>query len=148
MVLFFAVASIAFWFQSAPDIRFGSVYFYILFAAAIALLMSTSRHKSILRILIFGIFIYQTVTLAPNFLFDYNPQLFTFAYTKQRKLVKVIASPEGEHPPLYIYMPAEDNKCGNAPLPCTPYAGGKLHSHQRIRQRVPGDLSKGFLPPQ
>jgi hypothetical protein len=148
LVFLFAATSILFWFQSAPEIRFGSIYFYILYAAAIILLWKSSQHKALLRILVFGIFAYSIVTQLPAFIFDREPQLFTFAYTKQPKLVKVVASPQGENPPLYIYMPAEGNQCGDAPLPCTPYAGGLLHSHMFIRQRVPGDLSKGFLPPQ
>ena len=100
-----------------------------------------------MKIFIYVIFIYQVALNLPAFFMAAEPHLFTFPYTQPQKLNRVVASPAGENPPLYIYMPAEDNKCGDSPIPCTPYAGGLLHVHQQIRQRVPGDLSKGFLPP-
>lgn len=147
LVLAFAATSILFWFYSAPDIRFGSIYFYILFAASVALLYEGSAYKNVIKVFAFVIFIYQIAGQVPAYYFDGRPSLFTFPYLKPFKLNRVVASPPGEDPPLYIYMPAEGNQCGNSPIPCTPYAGGLLHVHQAIRQRVPGDLSKGFLPP-
>lgn len=146
-LLIFAAASILFWFSSAPDVRFGSTYFYVLFASSIIFLFEGSTNKNIMKIFIYVIFIYQMALNLPAFYMATEPHLFTFPYTQPRKLNRVVASPAGENPPLYIYMPAQDNKCGDSPIPCTPYAGGLLHLHQRIRQRVPGDLSKGFLPP-
>jgi hypothetical protein len=147
VLILFASASILFWFFTAPGVRFGSIYFHILFAGSVLLLFEGSAYKNVLKIFIFVVFIYQVARELPGFFMAGEPHLFTFPYTKPRKLNRVVASPQGENPPLYIYMPAEDNKCGDSPLPCTPYAGGLLHSHQTIRQRVPGDLSKGFLPP-
>jgi hypothetical protein len=148
LLLLFAIASILFWFISAPDLRFGSIYFFIFFACSIALLFEGSKYKNVLNIFIYGIFIYQIISQIPSYYIDRSPDLFTFAYTKSAKLTRVIASPPNEKPPLYIYMPLEGNQCGNSPIPCTPYAGGLLHNHFQIRQRVPGDLSKGFLPPK
>jgi hypothetical protein len=147
LLILFAVASIFFWFFSAPGLRFGSIYFYILFAGAVVLLYEGSAYKHLLKVFIFMVFIYQVAREIPGFYTVAGARLFVFPYTKPEKLNRVVASPRGENPPLYIYMPAEGNKCGNSPLPCTPYAGGLLHSHQLIRQRVPGDISKGFLPP-
>jgi len=147
VLVLFTLASIVFWFTSAPDVRFGSVYFYILFASSIVLLAGGKEHQPIFRTLIYLIFIHRTAQQLPAFVFDREPFLFTLPFTGQPNLVKVVGSPEGENPPLTIYMPAQGNKCGNSPLPCTPYAGGLLHQHQKIRQRKPGDLSKGFLPP-
>ena len=147
LLILFAAASLLLWFSSAPGLRFGSIYFYILFAGSVVLLYEGSAFKRILKPFIFMVFIYQVAHEIPGFYMAEAPHLFTFPYTQPAKLNRVVASPAGEDPPLYIYMPAEGNKCGDSPLPCTPYAGGLLHSHQLIRQRVPGDLSKGFLPP-
>jgi hypothetical protein len=147
MLLLFSAVSVLFWFISAPEVRFGSVYFFMLFAAAIVLLFEGSPYKKILKVLIYVAFIYPLIdNRTPGFYTPIGPKLFTFAYTPPRKLVKVVGSPPGEDPPLYIYMPAEGDACGNSPIPCTPYAGGYLHNHRPIRQRVPGDISKGFLP--
>jgi hypothetical protein len=142
----FAAASILFWFFSAPDIRFGSIYFYIFLAGSTILLFEASRHKAVLSTIIYIACIHQVIQQLPAYGTNRPPDLFTFGYTKPQPLVKVIASPPGENPPLYIYMPAQGNACGGSPLPCTPYAGGLLHNHQLLRQRKPGDLSKGFLP--
>ncbi|MEO8582764.1 MAG: hypothetical protein ABI415_03145 [Flavitalea sp.] len=145
LLCIFSLASILFWFISAPDVRFGSVYFFIFFASSVVILIETTKHKTFLKILIFTAFTYQLTYVLSGIFIDRAFYLFTFAYTKNPKLVHVIASPKGQTPPLYIYMPAEGNQCGNSPLPCSPYAGGLLDNHQLIRQRVPGDLSKGFL---
>lgn len=147
LLITFSIISILFWFVSAPDVRFGSVYFFIFFASVVVLLYEATKYKDALKVLIYAGFVYQVVHLTPAYLLDRPPSLFTLAYTQQPKVGKVVASPAGEDPPLYIYMPVEGNLCGNAPVPCTPYAGGLLHIHQQIRQRVPGDLSKGFLAP-
>jgi hypothetical protein len=147
MLLLFSAASIAFWFASAPDVRFGSVYFFMFFAAAIVLLFEGSPYKKILKVLIYVAFIYPLMdNNTPGFYTQTGPKLFTFAYTAPRKLVKVVASPPDEKPALYIYMPVDHRACGNSPIPCSPYAGGYLNHHRLIRQRVPGDLSRGFLP--
>jgi len=145
LLIVFSLASIVFWFISAPDLRFGSIYFFIFFASSVALLYEGSKYKNVLKNLIYVLFIVQITREIPGYYIDRAPGLFTFAYTEVPKLVRVIGSPPDQKPELYIYMPLEGNQCGNSPIPCTPYAGGLLHSHHFIRQRVPGDLSKGFL---
>ena len=143
---FFGAACIFFWFISAPELRFGSIYFFIFFAVSMVLLYEGSRYKSVIKVFICFLFIYQVINRIPSYVIDRKPALFTLPYTAPLKLRKVTGSPPGENPPLYIYMPAEGDACGNSPIPCTPYAGGFLQHHRLIRQRVPGDLSKGFLP--
>ena len=145
-LVLFSVLNILFWFISAPEVRFGSIFFFIFFASSIVLLYETSRYKSILKILIFMLFLHQIVYRLPSYNIDRGPRFFTFAYTRPLELKRTVASPPGEKPEFYIYMPAKGDACGNSPLPCTPYAGGFLHNHRWIRQRVAGDMSKGFLP--
>jgi hypothetical protein len=146
VVLLFGALSIVFWFISAPEIRFGSIYFFVFFAACAIFLYEGSKYKSVIGVFIMILFIYQVVNRMPSYVFDRGPDLFTFAYTKPLKLRQVVGSPPDENPPLTLYMPAEGDACGNSPLPCTPYAGGFLQQHRLLRQRVPGDISKGFLP--
>lgn len=146
LLVLFSIGSIIFWFVSAPDLRFGFVYFYIFLASAIILLYEGSRYKYLLKTGIFILFFIQITTEWSNFIIDRDPRLFTFEQTNQPKLNRVVASPPDQKPELYIYMPAEGTYCGNSPLPCTPYAGGYTHEHRPIRSRVPGDISKGFLP--
>lgn len=145
-LVFFGAACIFFWFISAPEIRFGSIYFFIFFAVSIVLLYESSRYKNVIKVFVYFLFIYQVTNRIPSYVIDRKPDLFTLPYTAPLKLRKVIGSPPDENPPLYIYMPAQGDACGNSPIPCTPYAGGFLQNHRLIRQRVPGDLSKGFLP--
>ena len=57
LVLFSAI-SILFWFISAPELRFGSIYFFIFFAGSAVLLYEGSKHKNVLKILVYAIFIY------------------------------------------------------------------------------------------
>ena len=145
-LVFFGAACIFFWFISAPEIRFGSIYFFIFFAVSIVLLYEGSRYKNVLKVFVYLLFIYQVINRIPSYVIDRKPDLFTLPYTAPLKLRKVKGSPPDENPPLYIYMPVEGDACGNSPIPCTPYAGGFLQNHRLIRQREPGDLSKGFLP--
>lgn len=146
LLVLFSFASIAMWFITAPELRFGSIYFFLFFAGSVVLFYEGSRYKRVLNVIIPIIFVSQIIYRLPSYVFNVKPKLFTFEYTKQPKLKQVIGSPPGEEPALMLYMPEVGDACGNSPLPCTPYAGGYLHNHQFIKQRVPGDISKGFLP--
>jgi hypothetical protein len=145
-LLIFSLSGILFLFISAPDLRFGSFYFYILFASAVILVYENSSLKKGLLRIIFIVSLFLIHKEMSWFVFDREPNLFTFSYVKPLELNKILVSPKGEDPPLYIYMPVEGDACGNSPIPCSPYAGGFLHNHRGLRQRVPGNISKGFLP--
>jgi hypothetical protein len=146
LLVLFSVASIALWFTSAPDLRFGSIYFFLFFAGSVVLFYEGSRYKQVLNVIIPIVFVGQIIYRMPSYVFNVKPKLFTFVYTKQPKLKQVVGSPPGEEPALMLYMPEVGDGCGNSPLPCTPYAGGFLHNHRFIKQREPGNISKGFLP--
>ena len=47
----------------------------------------------------------------------------------------------GQYPPLIIYKPTgDDDRCGNSPLPCSPY----ITADSDIELRTPGELASGF----
>ncbi|MBO7484675.1 MAG: hypothetical protein J6T84_01270 [Spirochaetaceae bacterium] len=123
--------NIGFWFYSAPDFRFGSVFFFIFFAFNIYFL--NINIKFITKEIIFVSFV------------------FFFCETHQRDLVqlffpaKVQSLPchpveldNGHNPPLTVYVPDKGDQTGDATLPCTPYPNDKL------KLLKPGNIKSGF----
>ncbi len=133
-ILFFNIIillNIAFWFYSAPDFRFGSVFFFIFFAFNIYFLNINVSFIS--KEIIFVSFV------------------FFFCETHQRELVQLVFPPRvqslpchsvelnnGQNPPLTVYVPDTGDQTGDAPLPCAPSANHKLKLIE------PGNIKRGF----
>ena len=124
-----ACACVAYWFVGAPDLRFGAVFFWILFAVAVAPLLERERQLTF-------------VVCAALVLWNNG------------HAVKVVGStmiPEDELRPtkvetftrdgasFEINVPTDADLCGDAPLPCSSSLGV-------ARMRRPGTPQRGFLP--
>ena len=67
---------------------------------------------------------------------------FSFFEVRKEKsfeVSEVVVSPDNEFPPLKVLLPVGDDRCGNSEIPCVP-------RNETVRQRIPSDISAGFLP--
>lgn len=127
---------------TAPDFRFGRVFFWLFFASvgsyfAVTFLANKPWFKSIfLPLPILFIFV-----VAWPLRIDGAPILRSIRWEQSQPLKQILVKPVDGSPPFYVYEPlGESDLCGNSPLPCTPYP------KNTIREIVPGDISKGFAP--
>lgn len=126
--------SLMLWFVAAPDLRFGSVYFWLLFIflalPKLTSVMSKQKDEvwSVFLVLLVGL----TAGIFPLMdEVDFNlvniPPKQTFAVERSDFI-----------PQAYIPT-TDDPRCGDSVLPCMPYP-------ENIRFVDPTDISKGFLP--
>lgn len=139
VVLGLTLANLAGWFASAPDIRFGSAYFWIFFAAAVACLFrkhvaSGMRHGE--RLALRCAF----VALIALFIFFYQRGSHVServwlepAPAVQGNAVSVQIQPNDGSEPFEVFIPhGEVKECANGPVPCTnePNGGFCLRNQQ------------------
>jgi len=141
---------LCYWFFSAPDLRFGVVFFQVFFALGLAFAMQQAlwletwethcvnflQNRRAYHALS-AVFLIITVSICIGQL-----------HTSKRSVVHVGSIPSREllsrpldtsvAPPVLLFFPANGDQCGNSPLPCAPY------DNLRLRLRVPGDLGGGF----
>ena len=153
MPMFFGVwvaICLLYWFVTAPDLRFGIIFFQIFFSLGIAFAF------------------YQTTWIAAwearcaNFLQNRRSYFITLTvllfiatsvsfvtlYSSKRSIFHVGSIPSRElssrildatvSPPVLLFFPASGDQCGNSPLPCAPW------DDPRLRMRIPGDIGGGF----
>ena len=149
MVTLYGVLSLALWFYGAPALRMGRVYFWIFFAIAclpVMLYIKIQTEKKVGRMVYLAFFLVITFVfyIYPHqFFAREKPTLLTLKKPPFWPVAKVAIN--NDRPPLEIYVPLPGQRyplCGNSPLPCT--HDPKSLVTNRVRQRVPGDLSKGF----
>jgi hypothetical protein len=150
MVTLYGALSLAIWFYGGPDIRLGQVYFWIFFAiACLPVMLHTKIRTGKMpgRLTYLAIFLSITFVFLnyPHHLFARErPGLLTLKKPQFWPVAKVAVN--NDRPPLEVYVPLPVRRypwCGNSPLPCTPNAKSLVTN--RVRQRVPGELSKGFM---
>ncbi len=141
LVILPAIASLLFWFFTAPSLRFANALMFLLFLSSF-MLFFTSIRKYVNTKILFSI-------LGLVFLFG-NINLFMYVYEHPKCLTKLSA--QGWHAPkkvplvkkvtktgLEIYTPQKGDQCWDSELPCTPYFNGLL------KLRVDGDIASGFM---
>lgn len=124
-----ALACVVYWFLGAPDVRFGGVFFWVLFAVSLTPLLE--RDRALTFIVCAGL-----------------------VWWNDGHVVRIVdgaAIPVDEHPPTRtdtmvrdgatfdINVPTQGDLCGDAPLPCSNTLG-------EGRMREPGALARGFMP--
>lgn len=133
--------SLVFWFLTAPDPRFAGSVFWILVTGIIALNVQTFGLARInVAHAMLCIWVLLTVYMAWS-----NRNHFASAssgpgpdagfHPVPRAAMKTFVTRSG----LTLYVPCKPDWSWDAPLPNTPYPNAYL------RQRTPGDLSKGFI---
>ena len=136
-----SLIGILFFVISAPDFRFGSVYFWVFFASVGSSFFVgiTSKYPKLS-----AIFMVLSILLA---IFAYWPpridseiMLKSIRWDQSMSKGVYLIRPKDGSNPFYVYTTKEDGNCGNSELPCTSVVS------DNIKEIVPGDISKGFAP--
>lgn len=140
-LVFINLIGIVLVFFLAPDIRYAYQYFWVLVAVSlIPILVNFLKANSQMWLLLYLIVIALSFSVAGFFpRLSKKPTLFSLDAEGSKPVRALIAS-EGEEPPLILWVPQAGDQCGNSQIPCSTEV-------RNLRQRVPGDISKGFLPP-
>lgn len=131
--------SIAYVFWTAPDLRFGAIFIWIFFAAAltpfIVLIINKFHQSSVFLLVIWSTFLF-TVSLP----FRFPGIVLIRSIRKELPLTtkNVLFNQSEPKNQFSVFIPEDGELCGNSDLPCTP----ELNN---IREIVPGDISKGFV---
>lgn len=150
-VALYGALSLAIWFYGAPDMRLGRAYFWIFFAISSIPLLLFLKQQSNLKMFSACSFL---IFFVLSFVFFNNywhalvkmdePGMITLTKPHPWPVEKITIN--DDNPPLEVYVPLPVRRhpwCGNSPLPCA--QDYKSLVVNRVRQRVPGDLSKGFI---
>ncbi|NLF85523.1 MAG: hypothetical protein GX571_05400 [Lentisphaerae bacterium] len=131
-------ANLLFWFHSAPDMRFGRAFFWIWMGAGGSLLFSRPRLPAGLAglaagLLAAGALLSMSLPLAPR-----RPASWRGVGRAGPRRTAAVTIPNGQVPPLTVQVPLKGDRCGDSPLPATPYPLPTL------LMREPGRLQSGF----
>ncbi len=133
------LATIVFWFLTAPSFRFAGAGVWLLSAAAVLLLVDSHTFTTVRR----GSFI-KALVIAAVFIFAWrqpNPLFVPMPEDGQlppRPMLDVLSKQTDSG--LQVQVTAPGNfKCWDAELPCTPYY------RPNLRVFAPGDISQGFF---
>lgn len=143
----YPIASILYWFTFAPDLRFGSVFYFLLAGITASLgihliVPACGRFKSGS---IWHLFIIATISL---FAILFPLKRVEHSLLSIREIpdsypgypaMKSVVIDKCSSIPLSVLVPVKGNQCGAAPIPCTPYP----HPLRLVKS---GDLQSGFLP--
>ena len=136
VILLPVLAGLVYWFFAAPDPRFAHALFFC-FAIGAALLFFTSvqTHRRYAWI-VCVVFAIANAGLALQVIRHWRE--ITRVSIGWQPIPRVALIQRTTASGLIVFVPAEGEKCWNAPLPCTPYF------REDLRAREPGDLSSGF----
>ena len=141
MLLIFAFLGIVLNILQAPLLRFSAVFFWILFALTfmpfILIIWEESYLGKLIGLAAPAILMISIAGFGPKFDTGYSFRVLDKDSSFPVKTF--VASPRGEKPELTIWIPKDGDLCGNSSIPCAP-------KPIQLRQRVPGDISMGFLP--
>ncbi|TAN37793.1 MAG: hypothetical protein EPN23_04580 [Verrucomicrobia bacterium] len=139
--LFFAVlavsATLLAWFVLAPDLRFGEGYFWLWFALTGAMCLSSmvSWRYSMLSAGLWAVLL--LMATFPGWSWPPKITIWHLGHALVSNLRNVQLD-NGQQPPLVVWVPEGDDRCGDAPLPCTPFPQDALCC------RTPGNIRNGF----
>lgn len=146
--------SLVYWFWMAPDPRFGREFFWLFFALGAACLV---QYRSVALILFWSKFVeckdkqryfcimtvifLMLICSAVSFKrsLQGNDVAWVNPGTIKSLPTKLVTASSGAAP-FDVYVPLEDDRCGNSPLPCAP----KVPLH--IERRDGTNLGAGFRP--
>jgi len=138
--VFMSLASIILFIYSAPLMRFGQPFFWSLLGVSVGpiIIWLVNKNKLALYLLYIFIFVF-TINIAGNGpSLSEQPRLFDIRKEKSANVYSFVASPEGEYPPLIVWIPKKGDKCENSQLPCTT-------RETILKQLIPGDIGGGFI---
>jgi hypothetical protein len=138
------ILGLFYWFITAPDYRFGEIFFWSFTGASLAPLVATAVQGHVRGNLLAIAFIIVFLSLQkiqggfPELL-PGKVSLWNLPASKSRKITPVRVKNE-QSPPLIAFRPLYGDRCGNSPLPCSP----GITPESSIELRVPGELRSGF----
>lgn len=130
-------ATLVFWFFTAPDLRFGGGYFWLLFALAGTLLLTRLARPQPALALAAMLGALAVWLAHPGPVWPKNVSGWRIGHALEARCHWVQIQ-NGQQPPLKVWVPDNGDLCGDGPLPGTPYPLDTLCC------RVPGDLRHGF----
>jgi hypothetical protein len=143
-LLFLGAASLLSMFYilfTAPDFRFGQVFFWIFFGVVATCYIDAILNKvPNLRVLFVFLGAFFTFAIMWPIRIDGGPVWRTIRWEASFPVEKIMAIPSDGSPSFEIYKPTDKGFCGNSELPCTP------EDSTKFKEIVPGDVSKGFAP--
>lgn len=125
---------------SAPDMRFGGIFFWIFFASVGSFFFSGlfKNNFGLEKFLIlFSVLLTVYISWPPRF--DGEIMLKSIRWDQSSARNQVLITPRDGSPAFKVYVP-DTESCGNSDLPCTPEV------NNNFKEIVPGDISKGFAP--
>lgn len=129
------IASLVFWFVTAPEPRFAGASFWTLAIGAIALSLRGGddlRRRIAVACIVASLF-FSNIDLR-EFLRPSNMDKGPL----KKGAMEAMTTRSG----LTVYVPVKNGECWDAPLPATT---GRAFFDPDLRLRVPGDLSRGFV---
>jgi hypothetical protein len=126
---------------SAPDFRFGSIYFWVFFASTGSFLFTglLKRNPNLIKILIaFSIFL--SIYISWPLRLDSELMLRSIRWDQPGTTHQVLIMPKDGSPSFMVSEPESDSSCGNTELPCT------SEPSNYFKEIVPGNIFSGFTP--
>ena len=136
-----SVVSILYLIISAPDFRFGGIFFWIFFASIFAFFFTKifSKYPKLEKIFfVVPLFLIYNIAWPPKF--EGGIMLKSIRWEQAWTFDKTMIVPSDGTSSFEVYIPGETGSCGNSKLPCTP------EYKNDFKEIVPGDLSEGFAP--
>ena len=134
-------ASIVYLIFSAPDLRFGGVFFWVFFASfgSFFFVELFKRHPYLEKFFVaLSVSLVLFISWSPKL--ESEIMLKSIRWEQSQVYNQVLIVPKDGSSPFKIYTPEPDGSCGNSELPCTPEV------NNNFKEIVPGDISKGFAP--
>jgi hypothetical protein len=138
-ILLLSILGLAFWFFTAPDLRFANSLFWLLSHTTALLLLCSLRPLFSRRVFAISLCI---IFVATNFLLvkysvgRYSYKEISTSGWQPERTFPLVLKPTASG--LMIYTPDNGELCWDSPLPCTPDFNANL------RLRVPENLGSGF----
>ena len=138
MLLVLVGADLLLWFHAAPDMRFGRTFFWLWMGVGGSLCLSRPRLPAgfagaVAVVLMTGALLEMSLPLAPR-----RPASWRGVGRARPLRTEAVTIPNGQVPPLVVQVPLKGDRCGDSPLPATPYPLPTL------LLREPGRLQSGF----
>jgi hypothetical protein len=126
---------------TAPDFRFGEIYFWIFFAVTAGYYVyMIFKNNPKLKIGLILAVAYLCFTITWPVRIDSKPIGKSVRWEPSFPVENYLIRPSDGSSSFVVLKPTDNDLCGNSNLPCTPYTGSNF------KEIIPGDLSKGFMP--
>lgn len=136
-----SLAGILYLIFSAPDFRFGEIFFWVFFASAGSFFFVGifKRIPWLEKLLVISsVFLIIYVSWPPRL--DSRIMLKSIRWDQPGNTYQVLINPSDGSPSFKVYAPTDDSSCGNVQLPCT------SEPFNNFKEIIPGNVFGGFAP--